>query len=163
MASAETFSGQSRDFTTDSTNANSTTSSTALTVQAVLSSHSLSSNPQAAALETVVSERNNLSAQNAQLWKLVEKQRSGYSQILKELERVRLERDIYKSRLETLGDDPEQVLKVLKKQFKERNKQSGLKASSSHSGLRTEEQKSLSDPKFGMIRTQSEAPGAFLA
>lgn len=45
------------------------------------------------ALETVLSERNMLSSQNAQLWKLIEKQRVGYSSLMKELERVRAERD----------------------------------------------------------------------
>lgn len=34
-----------------------------------------------------------LLTQNAQLWKLIEKQRSGYANVLRELERVRGERD----------------------------------------------------------------------
>jgi len=47
-----------------------------------------------AALEHAVNDRNVLTAQNTQLWKLVEKQRTGYNQILKELERIRGERDV---------------------------------------------------------------------
>jgi RalA-binding protein 1 len=54
-------------------------------------------------LETAVNDRNVLAAQNTQLWKLVEKQRTGYNQILKELERIRGERDVYKNRLITLN------------------------------------------------------------
>ncbi|KAF9449937.1 hypothetical protein P691DRAFT_702208 [Macrolepiota fuliginosa MF-IS2] len=56
-----------------------------------------------AALDQAVNERNILSAQNTQLWKLIEKQRSGYNQILKELERIRGERDAYKSKIISLG------------------------------------------------------------
>jgi RalA-binding protein 1 len=52
-----------------------------------------------AALEAILQERNTLASQNAQLWKLIEKQRSGYNQILKELERVRGERDAYRTKL----------------------------------------------------------------
>lgn len=70
-----------------------------VTVEAFLAQHSAAFDPKLAALEQSLSERNTLSLQNAQLWKLIEKQRSGYNQILKELERVRSERDGYKSRL----------------------------------------------------------------
>jgi RalA-binding protein 1 len=50
-------------------------------------------------LDQALSERNQLSSQNSQLWKLIEKQRSGYNQMLKELERVRAERDSLRARL----------------------------------------------------------------
>lgn len=46
-----------------------------------------------AALDAVITERNMLSSQNAQLWKLIEKQRVGYAGVMKELDRVRAERD----------------------------------------------------------------------
>jgi hypothetical protein len=39
-----------------------------------------------------LSERNLFSTQNAQFWKLIEKHRVGYSQLLKEVERMRAER-----------------------------------------------------------------------
>ena len=70
------------------------------TVEALLSTHD---NAPLAALEQSVNERNLLSSQNAQLWKLIEKQRTGYNQILKELERVRNDRDSHKSKLLALG------------------------------------------------------------
>lgn len=57
----------------------------------------------AAALEQAVNDRNVLSAQNTQLWKLIEKQRTGYNQIMKELERIRNERDTYKAKLSMLN------------------------------------------------------------
>ncbi|KNZ71628.1 putative Rho-type GTPase-activating protein 2 [Termitomyces sp. J132] len=59
--------------------------------------------PKLAALEQAVNDRNVLSSQNAQLWKLIEKQRAGYNQILKELERIRSERDGLKVKLSGLG------------------------------------------------------------
>ncbi|KAF8582759.1 RhoGAP-domain-containing protein [Ramaria rubella] len=45
------------------------------------------------ALENVLSERNMLSSQNTQLWKLIEKQRAVHGNAIKELERVRADRD----------------------------------------------------------------------
>lgn len=45
------------------------------------------------ALDAVITERNTLLTQNAQLWKLIEKQRAGYANVLRELDRVRAERD----------------------------------------------------------------------
>lgn len=69
-----------------------------VTVEALLRQHANSADPRSAALDQVVNERNTLSSQNAQLWKLVEKQRAGYNTILKEFERIRGERDSWKSR-----------------------------------------------------------------
>jgi len=46
-----------------------------------------------AALDAVLAERNMLSSQNAQLWKLIEKQRASYANAVKDLERIRGERD----------------------------------------------------------------------
>lgn len=70
-----------------------------MTVAALLKANAAAPDPATAALDQAVNERNALSSQNSQLWKLIEKQRSGYNQILKELERVRGERDAYKSKL----------------------------------------------------------------
>jgi len=78
-------------------------SSQTVSVEALLKQHASASDPRTAALEQAVTDRNVLSAQNAQLWKLIEKQRAGYNQILKELERIRGERDGYKSKLIALG------------------------------------------------------------
>lgn len=74
-----------------------------ITVDGVLRQHAAASDPKAAALDHVVAERNTLSSQNSQLWKLIEKQRAGYNQILKELERIRSERDSYKAKLAALS------------------------------------------------------------
>lgn len=80
----------------------------ALTLDALLTTHAGASDPKLAALDQAVAERNVLSSQNAQLWKLIEKQRTGYNQILKELERVRGERDGYKGKLTALvGASPD--------------------------------------------------------
>ncbi|KAF9268963.1 RhoGAP-domain-containing protein [Marasmius fiardii PR-910] len=95
--------------TTSSTSSSSTSASSStlpaapLTVEGLLSLYSSSPNPHVAALDQAISERNLLSSQNSQLWKLIEKQRAGYNQILKELERVRNERDTYKARLNVAG------------------------------------------------------------
>ncbi|KAF8899654.1 hypothetical protein CPB84DRAFT_1681108 [Gymnopilus junonius] len=73
-----------------------------VTVDALLKLFATADHPHAAALDQAVADRNVLSAQNSQLWKLIEKQRTGYNQILKELERIRGERDTYKARLSAL-------------------------------------------------------------
>lgn len=74
-------------------------SSQPITVDALLRAHAADSSPTLAALEHVTADRNTLAAQNSQLWKLIEKQRQGYQQIIKELERVRGERDAYRAKL----------------------------------------------------------------
>ncbi|KAJ7257866.1 hypothetical protein B0H12DRAFT_1282145 [Mycena haematopus] len=80
----------------------------ALTLDALLNTHAAAQDPKLAALDQAVSERNVLSSQNTQLWKLIEKQRTGYNQILKELERVRGERDGFKTKLSALvGGSPD--------------------------------------------------------
>lgn len=80
-------------------------SSTApLTVPQLLEIYATTPEPYKAALDHAVTDRNALSSQNAQLWKLIEKQRSGYGQILRDLERVRAERDHYRQRSSTAGD-----------------------------------------------------------
>ncbi|KAG2011475.1 signal transducer [Coprinopsis cinerea AmutBmut pab1-1] len=102
-ASSTSTSSSSTHLQTTSTSATSLAAPAAIvTVESLLKHHASSSDPKSAALETVVAERNSLSAQNAQLWKLIEKQRAGYSQILKELDRIRGERDGYKSKLAAL-------------------------------------------------------------
>lgn len=134
---------------------------TVLTLAGVLSSYTSTPNPPMAALEQLISERNVLSSQNSQLWKLVEKQRSGYSQILKELERVRSERDTFKARLISLGENPDQILKK-QKASKGGNSGNSLKSSSSHSGLRSDGQSKTptpEDPRQAMTRHQSEDSG----
>ena len=132
----------------------------ALTLAGVLSSYTSTPNPPVAALEQVISERNVLSSQNSQLWKLVEKQRSGYSQILKELERVRSERDTFKARLTSLGENPDQILKK-QKASKANHSGNSLKSSSSYSGLRSDDQPKATpeDPRQAMTRHQSEDSG----
>ena len=134
---------------------------TVLTLAGVLSSYTSTPNPPMAALEQVISDRNVLSSQNSQLWKLVEKQRSGYSQILKELERVRSERDTFKSKLISLGEIPDQILKK-HKASKGSNPGGTLKPSSSHSGLRSDDHPkntTSDDPRQAMTRHQSDDSG----
>lgn len=88
---------------TSSTGQSPVATSSTITTEALLRTHASSPDQKLAALEQAVSERNVLSSQNAQLWKLIEKQRTGYTQILKELERVRSERDNYKVKLGVLS------------------------------------------------------------
>lgn len=103
-----------RQLTSSSTSSNLAPSSSssvqispqAMSVDALLKQHAAAPDPRTAAFEHVVNDRNVLSSQNAQLWKLIEKQRAGYNQILKELERIRGERDGYKSKLIALGALP---------------------------------------------------------
>lgn len=83
-----------------------------ITVESLLSQHVSSPDPTKSALVQLVADRNVLQSQNTQLWKLIEKQRTGYNQILKELERIRSERDSYKSKLSTLTGGSEKRQKT---------------------------------------------------
>ncbi|KAG8900756.1 hypothetical protein FRB99_005770 [Tulasnella sp. 403] len=64
------------------------------------------------ALDAVVNERNMISNQNAQLWKLIEKQRAAYSSLLKEHERVRGDRGKTQSKGDASGATHDSGLKV---------------------------------------------------
>jgi len=113
-----------------------------------------------AALEAVVADRNTLAAQNTQLWKLIEKQRTGYSQLMKELERVRGERDVFRSNLQRMGGDTDALLKAYREKEKREGKES-LRSAASHTHLRTSESSGSNgaislDPRGNMTRTQSD-------
>lgn len=135
-----------------------------LAVDVLLSQHASAASPAVAALETAVADRNTLAAQNAQLWKLIEKQRAGYSQLMKELERVRGERDAFRSRLNSLGESTDALLKAYREKEKREGKDS-LRSASSHTHLRSSESTSssagaaLPDPRSTTSRTQSEDSG----
>jgi RalA-binding protein 1 len=78
----------------------SSSHSNTLTLEAVLSA--AHGNP-TVALETLLADRNNLYQQNVQLWKLMEKSRAGYANSLKDLDRIRAERDRALAKLDALG------------------------------------------------------------
>ncbi|OXG12598.1 RalA-binding protein 1 [Cryptococcus neoformans Tu401-1] len=65
------------------------------------------------ALESVVSDRNNLLSQNTQLWKLIEKQRSQCAQFASDNDRLRQDRERANSRLIAAGLEPVGPLKKL--------------------------------------------------
>ncbi|KAF8159752.1 hypothetical protein B0H34DRAFT_704674 [Crassisporium funariophilum] len=104
-----------------------------ITVEALLKQHALAPNPSSAALEQAVNDRNVLAAQNSQLWKLIEKQRAGYNQILKELERIRAERDGYKNKLGALNGGINGTSDKRQKLSSERGSRPSLDTSSTHS------------------------------
>nr|GAT48871.1 predicted protein [Mycena chlorophos] len=58
--------------------------------------------PSMAALSHVQSEKQSLHTKNEQLWKLIERQRTGYNQLVAELERARKERDAYRAQLKAV-------------------------------------------------------------
>lgn len=134
------------------------------TAQAVLATHASSADPAMAALESAVSDRNVLTGQNAQLWKLIEKQRTGYNQILKELERVRGERDLYKSRLQHLGENTDAMLRAHREKERREGKESGVRSVASHTHMRNSESSGgsasgHSDPRVQTQRTHSDDTG----
>ncbi|ODO07778.1 hypothetical protein I350_03357 [Cryptococcus amylolentus CBS 6273] len=59
------------------------------------------------ALEVVVSDRNNLQAQNSQLWKLIERQRSQCASLASDNDRLRQDRERANHKLVSAGLDPE--------------------------------------------------------
>ncbi|TFY72296.1 hypothetical protein EVG20_g707 [Dentipellis fragilis] len=129
-----------------------------VTSDAILALHVSAPNPALAALEQAVSERNTLSAQNAQLWKVLEKQRGAYGQSTKDLDRVRAERDAYKAKLHELGQNTEAIVKG------HREREKAIRASASSSGLRGGEKSSSgasqppTNPRAAMARHQSDDP-----
>ncbi|KAI0819635.1 hypothetical protein BC628DRAFT_1413565 [Trametes gibbosa] len=107
-----------------------------LTLEGLLAAHAATPNPPLAALDAAVNDRNSLSAQNTQLWKLIEKQRSGYNHIMKELERMRGERDLYRGRLQAAGENTDALLRAHRAKEKE-GKESSLRSASSTSQLKS--------------------------
>ncbi|KAI0080161.1 RhoGAP-domain-containing protein [Panus rudis PR-1116 ss-1] len=132
-----------------------------ISAESLLNIHAAASNPYEPALEAAVSDRNTLASQNTQLWKLIEKQRTGYSQLLKELERVRGERDAYKSKLHALGENTDALLKAHREKEKREGRET-LRSVASHSHLRPSDNAGLSsstsslDPRQHLVRTQSD-------
>ncbi|KAF7291975.1 hypothetical protein MIND_01223200 [Mycena indigotica] len=59
--------------------------------------------PRQAAIEQAQAERSSLHTKNEQLWKLIERQKAGYNQLVEELERARKERDAYKAKLKAVA------------------------------------------------------------
>ena len=115
-----------------------------------------------AALDDAVQERNMLSSQNAQLWKLIEKQRTGYAQLMKEIERVRGERDVYRSRLHAMGENTDALLKAHRDSRRE-GKEGSLRSAASSSHLKNSESTGsngyaagVADPRSHMHRSQSD-------
>jgi hypothetical protein len=127
----------------------------AVTAETLLAQHVGAPSPPLAALDQALGERNLLSSQNQQLWKLIEKQRSGYNQIMKELERVRGERDGYKARLAALG---ESVEKEKDREGKEKKERFALKPSASNPGMNGRETPTGRAP---LVRHQSDDHGEF--
>ncbi len=143
-------------------------STTPLTVQSLLATCSTSSDPKLAALEHAVSDRNTLCSQNSQLWKLIEKQRAGYAQLLKELERVRGERDLFRAKLLETGQNTDALLKAHREKEKRAGKDASLRSAASHTHLRSSESNGSSgsgsgsaalDPRTNIARTKSDDIG----
>lgn len=73
--------------------------STPVTIDSLLAAHADSSDPTRASLEAVLAERNGLSAQNSQLWNHLKRQRANYASAVKDVMRLRSERDALKAKL----------------------------------------------------------------
>ncbi|KAH9852090.1 hypothetical protein C2E23DRAFT_885964 [Lenzites betulinus] len=136
-----------------------------LTLDGLLAVHAGAPNPALAALDAAVNDRNSLSAQNTQLWKLIEKQRSGYNHIMKELERMRGERDLYRGRLHAAGENTDALLRAHRAKEKE-GKEGSLRSTSSTSQLKSSDSGAgasasssrgqMLDPRTHMSRANSD-------
>lgn len=105
----------------------------------------------------MLDNRNTLSTQNVQLWKLIERQRGQHNQTVKELERLRQERDSYRSRLQaaTSPIDEVQGLRERDKAFKASIDMTGEAGASSTSS-------STSNLPGAQMRAATiDVPGAF--
>jgi RalA-binding protein 1 len=130
-----------------------------LSLESALSAHAEAENPAMSALEQCIPERNLLSSQNTQLWKLIEKSRGLYTESQKNLERVRTERDAYKAMLLRLGENPDAIAR------NHRVKEKQLKPSSSSNGMRQgfESNTSLGSGPARPTRHQSADTGIHLS
>ncbi|KAG2122137.1 hypothetical protein DEU56DRAFT_832941 [Suillus clintonianus] len=135
-------------------NANTTTYP--ISLETLLATHANAPNPILAALDQVLSERNVLSTQNTQLWKLIEKQRAAYNQVLKEIERVRSERDTYKTRLQAAGMSTE-LAKKEKDREKEKEKTRSLRSSGSNATMSSMSVNGSADLRSRIVRNQLDA------
>lgn len=125
-----------------------------ISLETLLATHANAPNPILAALEQVLSERNVLSTQNTQLWKLIEKQRAAYNQVLKEIERVRSERDTYKTRLQAAGMSTELAKK---EKDREKDKARSLRSSGSNATMSSMSVNGSADLRSRIVRNQLDA------
>ncbi|KAF8557805.1 RhoGAP-domain-containing protein [Imleria badia] len=124
-----------------------------ISLDTLLAQHANAPNPPLAALDQALSERNIFSTQNTQLWKLIEKQRSGYNQVIKELERMRTERDTYKARLQAAGLSVELAKK-------DKDKPKSLRPSASNTAMSITSENGSFDPRATMVRHTSDTSGS---
>ena len=121
-----------------------------ISLDALLAQHANVPNPHLAALDQALSERNIFSTQNTQLWKLIEKQRTAYNHVLKELERLRAERDAYKAHLQAAGLSVDLVKK---------DKPKPLRPSASNATISSTSDNRSLDPRVNMVRHPSDISG----
>jgi RalA-binding protein 1 len=122
-----------------------------LTVASLLEGHANAPSPAHAALEQAVSERNLFSSQNAQLWKLIEKQRSGYNTASRDNERLRKEREELRSKLQALSGINVDLVGKKGKSLKSTSSSSALQGGASGSVS-----SSASDSRIIPVRAQSD-------
>ena len=137
-----------------------------LTLQGLLDAHAAAVDPPMAALEAAIADRNTHSAQNAQLWKLIDRQRTGYAQLMKEIERVRSERDVYRSRLQAMGESTEALLRAHKEKERREGKDP-LRSTASHAHLRSSDSLNTNgsgaqESRATLLRASSEDIGKSL-
>lgn len=138
-----------------------------LTVQALLTANTAAENPALAALEAAVSERNTFATHNAQLWRLVEKQRAVQATLTKDVDRLRGERDCYREELRDKGVNVDALLRARKEKERREGKDS-LKSAASHAHLRGERGEGgnsgtnghgLLEPRANLLRANSDDIG----
>jgi RalA-binding protein 1 len=103
------------------------------------------------ALENVLAERNMLSSQNTQLWKLIEKQRAVHGNAMKELERVRAERDRALAKL-----NPEHAYRKASMHMSSSSSTTGLNASTRLTESPSPGPERQNGHRYPMIRHQSD-------
>ncbi len=140
-----------------------------ITVDDALNAHADSPDPMRAALEAILAERNSLSAQNSQLWNHLKRQRANYASAVKDVVRLRSERDVLRGKLNGLdnveGPSPVNGRKlrttVSSVAMSSTNGTGSGKETQDHG--RTGSSKSSSNPRASMTRHQSDdTPGSCL-
>lgn len=87
---------------------------------------------------------------------------------MKELERVRGERDVYRSKLQSIGENTDAILRTHREKEKRDGRDGTLRTAASHTHLRSIESggsnasHTVLDPKGPLVRTHSDDTGEYV-
>ncbi|KLO17933.1 RhoGAP-domain-containing protein [Schizopora paradoxa] len=133
-----------------------------ITLDDALNAHADASDPMRATLEAILAERNSLSAQNSQLWNHLKRQRANYASAVKDVVRLRSERDALRAKVN--GQDNNEGPSQMNGRKLRQTMSSAAMSSTNETGSvkdrsdlsRSGASKSPQNPRASMTRHQSD-------